>query len=110
MCKRKHKKTTEKTYEQRLKDNILKFGTINVATLRGKEEDPFGHYPTFYTLMSVGRKKSFQYVKIMLPLFRAVVKFCSTNRLFKRRGDGRVNEIETTECARFVRNKNERMR
>ena len=26
-------------------------------------------------------KKSFQYVKIMLPLFRAVVKFCSTNRL-----------------------------
>ena len=26
-------------------------------------------------------EKSFQYVKIMLPLFRAVVKFCSTNRL-----------------------------
>ena len=26
-------------------------------------------------------KNSFQYVKIMLPLFRAVVKFCSTNRL-----------------------------
>ena len=25
---------------------------------------------------------SFQYVKIMLPLFRAVVKFCSTNILF----------------------------
>ena len=25
---------------------------------------------------------SFQYVKIMLPLFRTVVKFCSTNRLF----------------------------
>ena len=24
-----------------------------------------------------------QYVKIMLPLFRAVVKFCSTNRLLK---------------------------
>ena len=45
---------------------------------------PFGHYPTFYTLMSVGRKKSFQYVKIMLPLFRAVVGFCSTNRLFTK--------------------------
>ena len=27
-------------------------------------------------------EKSFQYVKIILPLFRAVVKFCSTNRLF----------------------------
>ena len=29
-------------------------------------------------------EKSFQYVKIMLPLFRAVVKFCSTNRLLKK--------------------------
>ena len=28
----------------------------------------------FNTLMSVGRKKSFQYVKIMLPLFCAVIK------------------------------------
>ena len=27
-------------------------------------------------------KKAFQYVKIMLSLFCAVVKFCSTNRLF----------------------------
>ena len=27
-------------------------------------------------------KNSFQYVKILLPPFRAVVKFCSTNRLF----------------------------
>ena len=27
-------------------------------------------------------EKSFQYVKIMLPLFRAVVKFCSINKLF----------------------------
>ena len=27
-------------------------------------------------------EKSFQYVKIMLPLFRAVVNFCSINRLF----------------------------
>ena len=26
-------------------------------------------------------KKAFQYVKRMLPLFRAVVKFCTTNRL-----------------------------
>ena len=25
-------------------------------------------------------KKAFKYVKRMLPLFRAVVKFCSTNR------------------------------
>ena len=27
-------------------------------------------------------KKDFQYVKRMLSLFRAVVKFCTTNRLF----------------------------
>ena len=27
-------------------------------------------------------KKAFKYVKKMLPLFRAVVKFCSINRLF----------------------------
>ena len=32
--------------------------------------------------MSVGRKK-LSVCKRMLPLFRAVVKFCSTNRLFK---------------------------
>ena len=46
--------------------------------------------PTFrslsdvHTLMSVGRKKCFQYVHIMLPLLRAVVKFCTANRLFKK--------------------------
>ena len=34
-----------------------------------------------FTLMSVGREKLYKYVKRMLPLFRAVVKFCSTNRL-----------------------------
>ena len=28
-------------------------------------------------------EKSFQYVKIMLPLFRAVVKFCITNKLYR---------------------------
>ena len=28
-------------------------------------------------------KKAFKYVNRMLPLFRAVVKFCSTNRLFR---------------------------
>ena len=27
-------------------------------------------------------RKAFQYVKGMLPLFRALVKFCTTNRLF----------------------------
>ena len=32
--------------------------------------------------MNVGRKKCFQYAKRMFPLFRAIVKFCSTNRLF----------------------------
>jgi len=32
--------------------------------------------------MRVGRKKAFKYVKRMLPTFRAVVMFCSTNRLF----------------------------
>ena len=39
LWKRKHKKTTGQTYKERLKDNILTFGAINVATLRGKEED-----------------------------------------------------------------------
>ena len=29
------------------------------------------------------KKKAFEYVKRMLPPFRAVVKFCSINRLFK---------------------------
>ena len=42
---------------------------------------PFGRYPTFYTPISVGRK-TFQYAKRMFPLFCAIVKFCSTNRLF----------------------------
>ena len=36
---------------------------------------PFGYYPTFHILTSVGRKQYFQYVKRMFPLFRAVVKF-----------------------------------
>ena len=41
---------------------------------------PFGRYPTFLT--SVGRQKAFQQAYNMVPLFRAVVKFCSTNRFF----------------------------
>ena len=36
---------------------------------------PFGRYPTFHTLTSVGRKKCFQYVKRMFPLFRAILIF-----------------------------------
>ena len=32
-------------------------------------------------------KKAVKYVKRMLPLFHAVVKFCSTNRLFYLYGD-----------------------
>ena len=36
---------------------------------------PFGRYPMFHTLTSVGRKQYFQYVKRMFPLFRAIVKF-----------------------------------
>ena len=35
---------------------------------------PFGRYPTFHTLTSVVRRKCFQYVKRMFPLFRAIVK------------------------------------
>ena len=42
----------------------------------------FGRYPTFHTMTSVQRKRCFQYVKRMFPLFRAIVKLCSTNRLF----------------------------
>ena len=34
---------------------------------------PLGHYPTFSYSDECRTIKSFQYVKIMLPLFRAVV-------------------------------------
>ena len=34
-----------------------------------------GYYPAFHTLASVGRKQYFQYVKRLLPLFRAIVNF-----------------------------------
>ena len=34
---------------------------------------PFGYYPTFHTLTSIGRKQYFQYVKRMFPLFRAIL-------------------------------------
>ena len=48
---------------------------------------PFGRYPTFRltfrSLSDVGRKKCFQYAKECFPLFRAIVKFCSADRLFK---------------------------
>ena len=33
-------------------------------------------YPTFHTLTSVGRKKSFSVCQEMLPLFRAVLEVC----------------------------------
>ena len=39
LWKRKHKRTILQTYKERLNDNILKFGAINVATVRGKEEE-----------------------------------------------------------------------
>ena len=38
---------------------------------------PFGRYPTFHTLTSVGQK-GFQYAKRMFPLFRAIVKYMIT--------------------------------
>ena len=38
LWKQQHKKTTGQTYKQRLKDNTLKLGAINFATLRGKVE------------------------------------------------------------------------
>ena len=41
---------------------------------------PFSCYPTFHTLTSVGLKKL--YAKRIFTLFCAIVKFCSTNRLF----------------------------
>ena len=47
---------------------------------------PLGHYPTFSYSDECRTKTNFQYVKRMLPLFRAVVKFCSTNRLFIKKG------------------------
>ena len=43
---------------------------------------PIGHYPTFSYSDECRTKKAFMYVK-RLPLFRAVVKFCSTHRLFR---------------------------
>ena len=42
----------------------------------------FTYWKYCFRLMTVGRKQYFQYVKRMFPLFRAIVKFCSTNRLF----------------------------
>ena len=48
--------------------------------------------------MNFGRK-SFQYVQRMLPLFRAVVKFCSTSRLFtyfqRRYSKKQVGDLNT---------------
>ena len=38
--------------------------------------------PTFSYSDECRTKKAFKYFKMMLPLFRAVVKFCSTNSLF----------------------------
>ena len=43
---------------------------------------PLGHYPTFSYSDKCRTKKAFKVVKRMLPLFRAVVKFYITNRLF----------------------------
>ena len=39
-------------------------------------------FPSKIAFQYVKNKKTFQYVKRMLPLFRAVVKLCTTNRLF----------------------------
>ena len=52
---------------------------------------PFGHYPTFHTLTSVERKKASQYGLNMVSLFRAVVKFCSTNITFHEFGSIQIS-------------------
>ena len=57
--------------------NFWLLGFMNLVL--GKEQSL-----TNYKEDEVSDEKSFQYVKIMLPLFRAVVKFCSTNRLLKK--------------------------
>ena len=41
---------------------------------------PFGRYPTFHILTSVGWRKAFIMSKSLLP-FLAVLKFCSVNKL-----------------------------
>ena len=44
-----------------------------------------------YILCRVSDEKSFQYAKRMFSPFRAIVKFCSTNRLFTLFNVGEVN-------------------
>ena len=60
------------------------FSLINDFTYQWLYQWPFGHYPTFSYSDECWTKKAFKYVKRMLPLFPAVVKFCSTNRLFNQ--------------------------
>ena len=74
-----NKRPLAKPYGQ---SDAVFFCHVNLAASGIYFGSPFGRYPTFHTLKSVGRKKCFQYVKRMFPLFRAIVKFCSTNRLF----------------------------
>ena len=63
-------------------------GPINIVYLKSPNEKTNSFSTQDWvlsTLMSVARQKAFRYVKRMLPLFRAEVKFCSTNRLFVQR-------------------------
>ena len=63
-----------KTSDSDLKVNRNVYPDANIFHL--------GHYPTFSYSDECRTKISFRYVKRMLPLFRAVGKFCSINRLF----------------------------
>ena len=45
---------------------------------------PFSRYPTFHTLTSVGRKKCFQYVKRMFPLFLCNSEILQYQRIFHK--------------------------
>ena len=56
---------------------IQKISVVSCCTWKGL---PFGRSPTFYILRTI-RRENFQYTNKMFLLFRAIVKFCSTNRL-----------------------------
>ena len=76
------------------------FAEANVAR-RKSERFPFRSLSDVSYSDECRTKKSFQYAKAMFPLFRAIVKFCSTNRLFTKSEWKRYNEEDPGECKRM---------
>ena len=65
--------------------NTALYILANILTLfptERKSDNTLLTYVKAFFVRQKQEKKAFKYVKRMLPLFRAMVKFCSTNRLF----------------------------